>query len=113
MKITIFLILGAVIVFLVFELLNRDKLKTLPKNAYLVDVRAPQEFSEENVAGTINIPLSQIEDKLTKFSDKENIVVFCRSGNRSEKAKDILASHGITNVINGGTWKDVKALLKE
>jgi rhodanese-related sulfurtransferase len=41
------------------------------------------------------------------FSNKKNIVVFCRSGNRSGQAKVILENNGIKNVTNGGTWQDV------
>jgi len=44
---------------------------------------------------------------LTKFKGKKNIIVFCRSGNRSGQAKSILEQHGFTNVINGGAWDNV------
>jgi rhodanese-related sulfurtransferase len=48
---------------------------------------------------------------LDKF--KENIVVFCRSGNRSGQAKSILEQNGFVNVTNGGTWQDVNTILKK
>jgi rhodanese-related sulfurtransferase len=37
--------------------------------------------------------------------------VFCRSGNRSGKAKAILEANGFTNVSNGGSWKQVRDAL--
>lgn len=79
--------------------------------AFLVDVRSPSEFSSGNVKGSINIPLEQIHNQLAKFKDKKNIIVFCRSGMRSSQAKAILERNGITNVTNGGTWRNVESLL--
>lgn len=79
--------------------------------AFLVDVRSPLEFSSEKVKGSVNIPVDQIQNHLTKFKDKGNIVVFCRSGARSSQAKAILERNGITKVTNGGTWQNVESLL--
>ena len=82
-------------------------------NAFLVDVRTPMEFGAGHVSGPINIPLDQVKSKLVKFKDKENIVVFCRSGNRSGQAKVILEQNGFSNVTNGGTWRTVDALINK
>jgi phage shock protein E len=76
--------------------------------AFLVDVRTEAEFAEGHVNGSTNIPLDQVASQLEKFKEKEQIVVFCRSGNRSGQAKMILEQNGFKNVINGGTWQDVK-----
>ncbi|CAM4197880.1 rhodanese-like domain-containing protein [Flavobacterium weaverense] len=77
------------------------------KHAFLVDVRTVEEFSEGHVASSINIPLDQLLDHIDEFKGKEQIVVFCRSGNRSGHAKMILEQNGFKNVINGGTWQEV------
>jgi phage shock protein E len=77
--------------------------------AFLVDVRTEDEFAEGHVNGSTNIPLDQVASQLEKFKEKEQIVIFCRSGNRSGQAKMILEQNGFKNVINGGTWQDVKA----
>lgn len=79
------------------------------KSAFLVDVRTPEEFAEGSAPGAVNIPLQVIHQNLDKFKDKGQIVVFCRSGNRSSQAKSILEQNGIKQVTNGGTWEDVKA----
>lgn len=81
--------------------------------AFLVDVRSPNEFAQGNVKGSVNIPLDQVQNQLSKFKGKENIVVFCRSGNRSGQAKAILEQSGFSNVINGGTWQDVQKLINK
>lgn len=88
-------------------------IKQLPSNAFLVDVRTSDEFSEGSVPNAVNIPLDQVEQSLDQFQNKENIVVFCRSGNRSGQAMEILQKNGIDNVVNGGSWENVAKLLAE
>lgn len=80
--------------------------------AYLVDVRTPGEFAQGHVKGSTNIPLDTLPSQLVKFKDKKNIVVFCRSGNRSGQAKAILDQNGFSNVVNGGTWEEVDQFVK-
>ena len=93
---------------------TNENLATLVNDgAFLVDVRSPEEFADGNVNGSVNIPLDQVQNQLTKFKYKENIIVFCRSGNRSGQAKAILEQNGFTNVTNGGNWEDVHAKLKK
>ena len=84
-----------------------DLKATIEEGAYLVDVRSPGEFADGHVKGSVNIPLDKITQQLSKFKNKKNIIVFCRSGSRSSQAKSILEQQGITNVINGGTWDHV------
>jgi phage shock protein E len=81
---------------------------SIKEGAFLVDVRTETEFAEGNVNGSTNIPLDQVASQFEKFKGKEQIIVFCRSGNRSGQAKMILEQNGFKNVINGGTWQDVK-----
>ena len=85
--------------------------KIVNDNAFLVDVRSPGEFSSGSAKGAVNIPLDKINGNIDKFKGKENIVVFCRSGNRSGQAKSILEQNGIINVTNGGTFQQVDNLL--
>lgn len=84
-----------------------DLRSIIGQGAFLVDVRTPAEFAEGHVKGSVNIPLDKVVLELPKFRNKKNVVVFCRSGNRSGQAKTILEQNGITNVVNGGTWQDV------
>jgi phage shock protein E len=85
----------------------------IKEGAFLVDVRTEDEFAEGHVNGSTNIPLDQVSSQFDQFKGKEQIVVFCRSGNRSGQAKMILEQNGFKNVINGGTWQDVKAAIKK
>ena len=90
---------------------NTELKEVLADNAYLVDVRTPSEFASGSVKGAVNIPLDKIPGQLSKFKGKKNIVVFCRSGNRSSQAKSILEKNGFKNVVNGGTWQNVNSLI--
>jgi rhodanese-related sulfurtransferase len=92
---------------------NENLATLVNEGAFLVDVRSPGEFADGNVKGSVNIPLDQVQNQLAKFKEKENIVVFCRSGNRSSQAKSILEQNGFTNVTNGGTWQDVNAAINK
>ena len=92
---------------------NTELKEVLTDNAYLVDVRTPSEFASGSVKGAVNIPLDKISGQLSKFKGKKNIVVFCRSGNRSSQAKSILEKNGFDNVINGGTWNNVQKVITE
>ncbi|RQP08677.1 MAG: rhodanese-like domain-containing protein [Chryseobacterium sp.] len=83
------------------------------KDAFLVDVRTPEEFAEGSVPGAVNIPIEVLPENIDRFRGKGNVVVFCRTGNKAGKAKKILDEAGIKNVRNGGTWKEVKEEMEE
>ena len=89
-----------------------DLQNLIEQGAFLVDVREPGEFAGGTAKGAINIPLGSVASQLEKFKGKENIIVFCRSGNRSGQAKTILEQNGFKNVVNGGTWEDVNQFVK-
>lgn len=91
---------------------NTELTEVIKEGAFLVDVRSAGEFASGSVKGAVNIPLDRIQSQLAKFKGKKNIVVFCRSGNRSAQAKSILEQSGFKNVINGGTWSNVSQSVK-
>jgi rhodanese-related sulfurtransferase len=68
----------------------------------LVDVREPYEHDEFNIGGEL-IPLGKIQamdlDQLNDFKEKE-LILYCRSGNRSGQACQILEMMGFTNTKN-------------
>lgn len=80
--------------------------------AFLVDVRTPLEFEQGSVKGAVNIPLDALPSELSKFKNKHNTIVFCRSGSRSGQAKIFLENNGIPNVTNGGSLDNVKQFVK-
>jgi rhodanese-related sulfurtransferase len=68
----------------------------------LVDVRNADEIAEQSfdVKNTIHIPLDSIEAKINLIPKDKQVILACRSGNRSQKAYDILKKKGFTNVAN-------------
>ncbi len=91
---------------------GNDQLQQAVSNgAFLVDVRTPAEFADGHVKGSVNIPLDRIQHQLSKFKGKQNIVVFCRSGARSAQAKNVLEQNGFKNVVNGGSWTNVRSIV--
>ena len=72
----------------------------------MVDVRTPQEFELGHIEDSINIEWQNIE-LIEKTSQKdEKIYVYCRSGNRSQKATEILLALGFKDVKNLGGIKE-------
>ncbi len=82
------------------------------ESLHLLDVREPAEHEEFNIGGTL-LPLGQIRnmetDGIDDWKDQE-VICYCRSGNRSGQACMILESAGFTNIKNltGGmlTWAE-------
>jgi rhodanese-related sulfurtransferase len=79
---------------------------------YLLDVRQPSENAEFNIGGLL-IPLGKIQamdiEEIENLKDKE-VICYCRSGNRSGQACNILDMLGFKNTKNltGGmlAWKE-------
>ena len=69
---------------------------------YLVDVRTAEEYRAGAIPSAVNIPYDVIAGNLPTQDRNARIVVYCRSGNRSGKAKATLDSLGFRNVNNFG-----------
>ncbi|MEP0175354.1 MAG: rhodanese-like domain-containing protein [Paraglaciecola sp.] len=66
----------------------------------IIDVRSPEEFADGHIPKAINIPLSEVSsnlDQFHSFTDKE-IVLYCRSGYRANKASGILTDNGFSKI---------------
>ena len=73
----------------------------------VVDVRTPAEFRTGHVAGSLNIPLQEISNRLEEIKSlPQPIVLCCASGNRSGQAAAFLSKLGI-DCTNGGSWMEV------
>lgn len=76
-----------------------------------IDVRTPEEYQQGFLEGAINIPVQVIDQEIEKQVTDVNapIYVYCRSGNRSAKAAEILHQKGYKHVINYGGYETLKA----
>ncbi len=74
----------------------------IEEGALLIDVRSGSEFAEGHVPGSINIAHTKIDALVAAIGDDSgrNVVVYCRSGNRSGKAQAKLQDLGYTAIFN-------------
>lgn len=81
----------------------------------LVDVRTPSEFANGHIENAVNIPFNKIAGEIKYFApDKDRtIVVYCHSGGRANAAARTLKDLGYKNIINAGTYNDLKKLEKK
>ncbi|MEE0830975.1 MAG: rhodanese-like domain-containing protein [Longicatena sp.] len=73
-------------------------------NAVLLDVRTYEEYEAGHIPGAINITNENIQAGTYELrgSKDQIIYVYCRSGNRSKQASEVLAKDGFTNIIECG-----------
>ena len=68
--------------------------------AYVLDVRTPEEWNDFHAPNTTLIPLDQLPSRLNEIPRDKEIVVVCRSGNRSQQGRDILLNAGFQQVTS-------------
>ncbi|MFX1286455.1 MAG: PKD domain-containing protein [Promethearchaeota archaeon] len=92
---------------------SADKAKQIidrNKNAIILDVRTPSEYETVRINDSTLIPLAHLESKMDELDKEDFIVVYCKSGGRSQEASNILKEHGFLYVHNmeGGieAWQE-------
>ena len=94
-----------------YQTLNKIEVKELltQENTVLLDVRTEDEYWEESVKDSLNIPLHELEERVVELDKNKTYITFCRSGVRSKTAALILLEEGFTKVFNSQegilTWK--------
>lgn len=66
----------------------------------VLDVREPAEYLFQRIPGALSIPLGVLEKNLDQLNPGDEILVICRSGNRSDMACQLLAEKGFPQVKN-------------
>jgi rhodanese-related sulfurtransferase len=78
--------------------------------AFFLDVRTQDEWNQFHAPNSTLIPLDQLPSRLNEIPKDREIVVVCRTGNRSAQGRDILLNAGFTQVtsMQGGLteWRD-------
>ena len=70
----------------------------------IIDVREPHEYASGHVKGALNIPPAVLisgSSALDGIDRETELVVYCRTGSRSNASIQILKQMGFTNLING------------
>ena len=78
-----------------------DPSSPVPAGWTVLDVREPAEWALGHVPGSVHVPLGELPDRLDDLPDAELLVV-CRSGNRSQVAMDVMMQSGFTDVYHLG-----------
>ncbi len=68
--------------------------------AVLIDVREPSEWRQGHVARARHIPLGSLASRLAEVPRDRDVLLICRSGNRSGSAQRLLQQHGYERVFN-------------
>ena len=95
-----------------YEQITQEEAKQImdTTNGYiLLDTRTQEEYDQSHIPGALLIPHTEIAERAEEaLPDKDQLIlVYCRSGNRSKQASEILAELGYTNVKEFGginTW---------
>jgi rhodanese-related sulfurtransferase len=75
--------------------------------AFVLDVREPSEWVEGHIDGATLIPLGELPNRVAEVPADKQIVVVCRSGNRSQAGRDVLLEAGLSSVTSmAGGVKD-------
>jgi phage shock protein E len=80
----------------------------LKQGAVVIDVRSPAEFAAGRASGSRNIPLDDLEREAKHLDRGRWIIVCCASGARSAVARRWLRRHGFPQVLNAGSWRNVR-----
>jgi rhodanese-related sulfurtransferase len=81
---------------------SADEVKALigDPGTLILDVRTPGEFRRGHIPGARNVPVQNLANRLGELPQDKQIVVYCRTGNRSSVAQKILMGSGFSNVAN-------------
>lgn len=79
-----------------------ERIAWADRSLVLLDVRTPAEFAEGHLPGAINIPHTELASRVAELSDSRDrdIVVYCRSGNRTRQALGVLQEAGFSRLFH-------------
>ena len=86
------------------DTITAEVLLAIEHEALIVDVRTPEEFANGHYPGAINIPHETILEVLNQLgvTADTSVILYCRSGNRSGQAEQVLQEKGFTEARNAG-----------
>ena len=90
-----------------YEQITQEEAKQImdTTNGYiLLDTRTREEYDQSHIPGALLIPHTEIAEQAEEeLPDKDQVIlVYCRSGNRSKQASEVLVELGYTNIKEFG-----------
>ena len=82
--------------------------KAAAEGAMIIDVRSEKEFNTEgHIKGAVNIPIAYVDRMFNSLPRDKEMIVYCRTGARSEIAARLLREQGWTvyDVATQGDWE--------
>ena len=81
----------------------------------VIDVRTPQEFQTGHVEGALNLPHETIGQDIfkAKVAKDDHVILYCKSGRRSEVALGTLKGLGFSNIENYGGFEEAQKRLQK
>ena len=76
------------------EQLTAQAAQARSRAAVILDVRELSEYRSGHIPGSLHIPLRELRSRMTELSREREVIVVCRSGNRSQAAARVLAGAG-------------------
>jgi rhodanese-related sulfurtransferase len=77
-----------------------DALALRESGAFVLDVRQPDEWDAVHIPDATLIPLGELASRVSEVPRDQQVLVVCRSGNRSAQARDILLGAGFPSVTS-------------
>ena len=77
-------------------------LRNPPEGLVIVDVRTPEEFRQGHLPGAQNLDFfgASFENRIRALPGDRTILLYCRTGNRSASAYDMMEQAGVTNILH-------------
>jgi len=93
------------------EELDIDRLEAEASDAFVLDVREPDEFAHGHVPGAVNIPQADLATRLDEIPRRRRVLAICHAGHRSLRAAQFLKQVGYRDVasVRGGTLAWIEA----
>ena len=66
----------------------------------ILDVRTESEYAQEHIEGAINMPLSEIDSRLSEMDPEDEFLVYCTSGSRSSMAIATMLENEYTKIYH-------------
>jgi len=77
-----------------------DAYQMRENGAFVLDVREVSEWEDGHIPDATLIPLGELESRMDEIPADQEVLIVCRSGNRSAQARDLLTNAGFTNVTS-------------
>ena len=101
-----------------YEVVDTNGAVTLMDDDLIIlDVREEKERSAGFIDSDLNIPMGQVKNKLDSFDKSKKILIYCKSGTRSDRIADLLCKNEFQNVysLKGGfnAWQKAELPIKK